>query len=228
MGRGGGSHWVWNCCLTPKSCSSMRWVVCVRSGNLANDSASARPLLAGHQRPRCCISSADRRYSQEAGAGRWDSCITPARLDRHVAAAAGKTVLCTIHQPRADVLTLFNLVYILTGGEVSRAATRHDLPRHALSSDDSRRSQCLYFGPAWNPGEENGLLRHFRDAGFPFRPFENPADQLMDIVNAGAFQRTRWSVSFRPGSFEGGSYWGTTHLISRSCAESVQNSTEWR
>lgn len=31
---------------------------------------------------------------------------------------AGKTVLCTIHQPRADILTLFDLVYILAGGEV--------------------------------------------------------------------------------------------------------------
>lgn len=28
-------------------------------------------------------------------------------------------------------------------------------------------------------------MQHFKEAGFPFRQFENPADQIMDIVNAG-------------------------------------------
>ncbi|KAJ3217449.1 hypothetical protein HDU67_007919 [Dinochytrium kinnereticum] len=67
-------------------------------------------------------------------------------------AATGKTVICTIHQPRSDLVDLFdNLVLLARGGKL------------------------VYSGPM------HKTLAHFTELGYTLPPHTNPADFFLDL-----------------------------------------------
>jgi ABC-type multidrug transport system ATPase subunit len=91
----------------------------------------------------------------------------------------GRTIICTLHQPRASLLPAFDQLLLLSEG------------------------RTIYYGPTWTPSrshshkardrgdegkgqeeeEADGMLAYFAAAGFPFSRFENPADELLDRIN---------------------------------------------
>mmetsp|Transcript_16455 Transcript_16455/g.53747 ORF Transcript_16455/g.53747 Transcript_16455/m.53747 type:complete len:639 (-) Transcript_16455:2057-3973(-) len=68
-------------------------------------------------------------------------------------AQEGRTVVCSIHQPRASVWAKFDDVCLLSEGRV------------------------LYFGPS------GGAVRHFASLDFPMLPGSNPAEHLIDLIS---------------------------------------------
>ncbi|RYG44708.1 ATP-binding cassette domain-containing protein, partial [archaeon] len=87
------------------------------------------------------------------------SALRIVQILRGLAHDQNRTVVCTIHQPRASVLAQFDNLLLLAGGRV------------------------VYFGPTWTEGRADGMLAYFAHLGFPFRAYENPADELLDLVN---------------------------------------------
>ena len=67
-------------------------------------------------------------------------------------ARAGRTVVATIHQPRANIFALFDKLLILSAGKT------------------------VYFGPT------SEAIHYFADCGFYCPSFTNPADYFMDIT----------------------------------------------
>jgi ABC-type multidrug transport system ATPase subunit len=66
---------------------------------------------------------------------------------------AGCTVICTIHQPRSNVFTLFDKLLLLSEGRVT------------------------YYGKA------SDSLSHFSSLGYNCSAFMNPADFLLDLLD---------------------------------------------
>eukprot|EP00494_Astrolonche_serrata_P033607 UN33876 len=100
----------------------------------------------------------------------------------------GTTVIATIHQPRASLLKKFHKILLLAEGK------------------------SIYYGPTI--GTEK-CTNYFKELGFPFPEFENPADHLIDVVHSeekgmidslfggmGKSERIRKSVSFYEGQAE--------------------------
>ncbi|KAK9460347.1 P-loop containing nucleoside triphosphate hydrolase protein [Lipomyces oligophaga] len=67
----------------------------------------------------------------------------------------GRTIVCTIHQPRSDLFSYFGNVLLLAKG-----------------------GQVAYGGPGGDT-----ILEHFQDAGYPCPPLTNPADHILDMVS---------------------------------------------
>jgi ABC-type multidrug transport system permease subunit len=63
----------------------------------------------------------------------------------------GRTIICTIHQPRSNIFSLFDMLLLLSEGQV------------------------VYFGPASN------AISYFSKLNFVCPNFANPADYLLDI-----------------------------------------------
>ncbi|KAK9385016.1 P-loop containing nucleoside triphosphate hydrolase protein [Lipomyces mesembrius] len=70
-------------------------------------------------------------------------------------AEEGRTIVCTIHQPRSDLFSFFGNILLLAKG--GRAA---------------------YTGP----GKED-VLKYFADCGYTCPPLTNPADHILDLVS---------------------------------------------
>ena len=83
------------------------------------------------------------------------------RMLRALSTDSGTTTLCTIHQPRAALLDLFDTLTLLTEGRVA------------------------YFGPVKLAATDgSGVLSYFeRHGGFVCPRYENPADWLLDLVH---------------------------------------------
>jgi ABC-type multidrug transport system ATPase subunit len=73
---------------------------------------------------------------------------------RRIAETSQRTVIATIHQPRAGLLQCFDRICLLAEGKV------------------------IYFGPSIPT-----CLEFFEHAGFSCPKFENPADFMLDLVN---------------------------------------------
>ncbi|KAJ3084541.1 P-loop containing nucleoside triphosphate hydrolase protein [Rhizoclosmatium globosum] len=71
---------------------------------------------------------------------------------KKLAVSRGMIVLMTIHQPRTEILELFDKILLLSLGKT------------------------LWFGPT------NAALEHFNDLGFPLPPKTNPSDFFMDVI----------------------------------------------
>eukprot|EP01128_Nolandella_sp_AFSM9_P012768 TRINITY_DN95_c1_g1_i1.p1 TRINITY_DN95_c1_g1~~TRINITY_DN95_c1_g1_i1.p1 ORF type:complete len:782 (-),score=142.23 TRINITY_DN95_c1_g1_i1:59-2344(-) len=69
-------------------------------------------------------------------------------------AFTGRTIMCTIHQPSTSVFNMFDKVLVLTGGNV------------------------CYFGPPQK------ALGYFKSIGYPAPKHVNPADYLLQVVQA--------------------------------------------
>ncbi|KAL3266491.1 hypothetical protein HHI36_010661 [Cryptolaemus montrouzieri] len=67
-------------------------------------------------------------------------------------ARQGRTIVCTIHQPSASMLQIFDQVYILSSGN------------------------CLYQGSTKN------MIQFFKDIGAPCPVYHNPADYVIEIA----------------------------------------------
>jgi ATP-binding cassette subfamily G (WHITE) protein 2 len=80
---------------------------------------------------------------------------------RRMSAEHGTSSLCTIHQPRASLLAVFDVLLLLAEG------------------------RTVYFGPIGLAGGPDGVLRYFKAAGYTCPPMENPADWLLDLVHRG-------------------------------------------
>ena len=78
---------------------------------------------------------------------------------RRLAKEQHRTIICTIHQPRASLLPLADQLILLADG------------------------RQVYGGPTWSPGRRDGMLGYFAGLGFPSPSFENPADFMVDLVN---------------------------------------------
>ena len=61
---------------------------------------------------------------------------------RNLATKNRHTIICTIHQPRASILPMFDKLLLLADGGVT------------------------YYGPTWTHGKEDGLLAYLRSAGY--------------------------------------------------------------
>jgi ABC-type multidrug transport system ATPase subunit/ABC-type multidrug transport system permease subunit len=79
-----------------------------------------------------------------------------------LARTEGRTIICTIHQPRASLMTVADQLVLLADG------------------------RQIYTGKTWTPGKKDGLVEYFTNLGFPCPPFENPADHVIDLVNEDA------------------------------------------
>jgi ABC-type multidrug transport system ATPase subunit len=75
---------------------------------------------------------------------------------RRLAREEGRTVVLTLHQPRAALLDVFDQLMLLAGGRV------------------------VYYGPS----QHRPLAAYFARAGFPLPRYENPADGVIDLINA--------------------------------------------
>ena len=80
------------------------------------------------------------------------------------AAADGTTSLCTIHQPRASLLAVFDNLLLLADG------------------------RTVYFGPVrlrldGSDAGTTGVLAYFSALGYECLALSNPADWLLDVVN---------------------------------------------
>ena len=71
---------------------------------------------------------------------------------KNVAVANQMVILCTIHQPRTELLELFNSLILLSAGKT------------------------VYFGPL------TGALDHFETLGYILPPKTNPSDFFLDII----------------------------------------------
>lgn len=69
-------------------------------------------------------------------------------------AEEGKTIICTIHQPRSDLFAQFGHVLLLAKG-----------------------------GRVAYDGEADNMLGHFANLGYPCPSFTNPADHVLDLVS---------------------------------------------
>ncbi|KAJ2999804.1 ATP-binding cassette sub- G member 2 [Globomyces sp. JEL0801] len=69
-----------------------------------------------------------------------------------MAKETNKIVLMTIHQPRTDILNLFDKIILLSAG------------------------QCLWFGPI------DDAIKHFDSLGYSLPPKTNPTDYFLDII----------------------------------------------
>lgn len=82
---------------------------------------------------------------------------------RRMSRVDGTTSLCTIHQPRATLLAVFDSLLILAEGRTA------------------------YFGPVGlrldGSDGGNGVLAYFTSLDFHCPPLSNPADWLLDVVN---------------------------------------------
>ena len=82
---------------------------------------------------------------------------------RRMSTADGTTSLCTIHQPRATLLAVFDTLLILAEGRTA------------------------YFGPVGlrldGSDGGGGVLAYFSSLGYSCPPLSNPADWLLDVVN---------------------------------------------
>jgi len=82
---------------------------------------------------------------------------------RRMSRADGTTSLCTIHQPRASLLAVFDVLLILAEGCTA------------------------YFGPVGlrldGSDGGGGVLAYFASLGYQCPPLSNPADWLLDVVN---------------------------------------------
>ena len=82
---------------------------------------------------------------------------------RRMSRADGTTSLCTIHQPRASLLAVFDVLLILAEGRTA------------------------YFGPVGlrldGSDRGDGVLAYFAALGYDCPPLSNPADWLLDVVN---------------------------------------------
>lgn len=75
------------------------------------------------------------------------------RLLRHLAQRYSLTIICVVHQPRAEVLELYDKLLLLA------------------------RGRCMFFGPL------DMCLSHFESvSGISPDPKDNPADYLMDMI----------------------------------------------
>lgn len=99
---------------------------------------------------------------------------------RRLARVQGRTVVLTLHQPRAELMPFFDQLLLLSGGRTA------------------------YLGPTWKPAdaaagyggaaavdgaaadatEHLNMLTYFASIGYPFPAFANPADVLIDLVNS--------------------------------------------
>ena len=77
---------------------------------------------------------------------------------RRMSAADGTSSLCSIHQPRASLLAVFDVLLLLAEGRV------------------------VYNGPI-NLAGDGGVLEYFVKNGFACPALENPADWLLDLVH---------------------------------------------
>lgn len=77
---------------------------------------------------------------------------------RRMSAADGTSSLCSIHQPRASLLAVFDVLLLLAEGRV------------------------VYNGPI-NLAGDGGVLAYFAQNGFACPALENPADWLLDLVH---------------------------------------------
>ncbi|XP_043499361.1 ATP-binding cassette sub-family G member 1-like [Polistes fuscatus] len=68
-------------------------------------------------------------------------------------AKKGHTIICTIHQPSANIFEMFNHVYLLSDG------------------------QCMYDGAAVN------VVDYFHDLGLYCPKYHNPADYMIEVVS---------------------------------------------
>eukprot|EP01121_Diplochlamys_sp_Union-15-3_P009968 TRINITY_DN274_c0_g1_i2.p1 TRINITY_DN274_c0_g1~~TRINITY_DN274_c0_g1_i2.p1 ORF type:complete len:571 (+),score=60.37 TRINITY_DN274_c0_g1_i2:290-2002(+) len=71
----------------------------------------------------------------------------------HRLAKGGRTIICTIHQPRSTIYEFFDRLMLLSSGNV------------------------VYFGPA------KDAISYFAGLKFFIKPFINPADFLLDVIN---------------------------------------------
>ncbi|KAH8927386.1 hypothetical protein BT69DRAFT_1347368 [Atractiella rhizophila] len=79
-------------------------------------------------------------------------------------AAAGQSILCTIHQPNALLFEHFDRLLLLKGG-----------------------GNCVYFGPI---GKDSQILRdYFAKNGAKCPPNANPAEFMLDAIGAGSQKR---------------------------------------
>jgi ATP-binding cassette subfamily G (WHITE) protein 2 len=101
---------------------------------------------------------------------------------RRMSAADGTSSLCSIHQPRASLLAVFDVLLLLAEGRV------------------------VYNGPI-NLAGDRGVLSYFAQNGFACPPLENPADWLLDLVHgaeAGAEAPKRQDVEAAAGDVQAG------------------------
>lgn len=80
------------------------------------------------------------------------SCSQCIMLLRRLARVERRTVICTIHQPSALILEMFDSIYAVAGG------------------------YCIYKGPVSN------LLPHMSSLGVHCPPYHNPADFLLEVA----------------------------------------------
>ena len=94
------------------------------------------------------------------------SALMVGRILKKLAMKKGITILCTIHQPRYALATMFDKLYFLAKGNE------------------------IYFGPTIP-----NCLTYFSKNGFTCPEFTNPADFLLDLVNTALDQSTTPSES---------------------------------
>ncbi|XP_032665569.1 ATP-binding cassette sub-family G member 1 [Odontomachus brunneus] len=80
------------------------------------------------------------------------SCSQCVALLKRLAEVERRTVICTIHQPSALLLEMFDSLYVVTNG------------------------YCIYRGPT------NSLLPHLASIGANCPPYHNPADFLLEVA----------------------------------------------
>ncbi|KAA0175925.1 hypothetical protein FNF27_02646 [Cafeteria roenbergensis] len=88
-----------------------------------------------------------------------NAAMTIIRILRRLAREQNRTIICTIHQPRASILPLADQLVLLASG------------------------RQVYTGPTFTPGHSDGLLAYFEGIGFPCSKVENPADHIVDVIN---------------------------------------------
>ena len=110
------------------------------------------------------------------------SALRIALILRRLARREGRTVIVTLHQPRSDVMAVFDQVMLLAQGRVAyygpgtgalANTTTASTSSGGGDSPDKNRS-----------GSGGGMIEYFASAGYAFPTYANPADVMLDLVNA--------------------------------------------
>ena len=131
--------------------------------------------------------------------------LTICRFLKTYALRKKRTIIMSIHQPRADIFAMFDRLMVLGGGQTVRTHTRARAQKEAEEMNVPVRLNIgahahilvlqLYYGPT------NQAKQYFESLDMPCPPEFNPADYILDVTMSDRDRLAVLSRAFRASTF---------------------------